>query len=319
MGDDCPSQVIARPTPSSHRVPPSKTVSRASTPTPRAHSASRVLISSINSVQTTATRAVSRNSSTRRVRRFENDNLFGLSLILGKNLEIDGEDPGIVPTDLGDSNFVDIMDTRNRDALDYYLSCADYGPCRDEKRTRKKRTIAYEAWMNVEKRLRNIVSESLKKSEQFAVFIDATELILIYFACNLTLPPATHIPTQLNEYLRSPIRLEECENVKKCEESFNDMEFNDKPLFDKKRSKKCLVFPLVDSSFCRLLVHAACQYHGFKSKSIEVVTLSDAASEGKFCADRSNKQRNKDIICSVQNSNRFTGHGINLRSVLSPE
>lgn len=244
-------------------------------------------------MQTTATRAVSRNSSTRRVRRFENDNLFGLSLILGKNLEIDGEDPGIVPTDLGDSNFVDIMDTRNRDALDYYLSCADYGPCRDEKRTRKKRTIAYEAWMNVEKRLRNIVSESLKKT--------------------------THIPTQLNEYLRSPIRLEECENVKKCEESFNDMEFNDKPLFDKKRSEKCLVFPLVDSSFCRLLVHAACQYHGFKSKSIEVVTLSDAASEGKFCADRSNKQRNKDIICSVQNSNRFTGHGINLRSVLSPE
>ena len=82
------------------------------------------------------------------MRRFENDNLFGLSLILGKNLEIDGEDPGIVPTDLVDSNFVDIMDTRNRDALDYYLSCADYGHCRDEKRTRKKRTIAYEVVIN---------------------------------------------------------------------------------------------------------------------------------------------------------------------------
>ena len=89
-------------------------------------------------------RAISSKSSSRRVRRFENDNLFGLGLILGEKLDINGEDPGLIPKDVETSNFVVIMDAKNKDAMDFYLSCADRFNFRERKHTGKSKSIAHQ-------------------------------------------------------------------------------------------------------------------------------------------------------------------------------
>ena len=89
-------------------------------------------------------RTISCKSSSRRVRRFENDNLFGLSLILGEKINMNGKDPGMLPNNVEISNFVDMMGAKNKDALNCYLSCADHFYFRDRKRTRKNKSIAHQ-------------------------------------------------------------------------------------------------------------------------------------------------------------------------------
>jgi len=167
-----------------------------------------------------------------------------------------------------------------------------------------------QAWMNVEKRLRNVVGESLKRSEQFALFIDETESLLMYFALNQKLPSLHDTSMQLKEYLRSPIRIERREDLGKCQEE-GDGEKNE-------RSSLCLIFPLVDSSFCRLLLHATCQYHGINCKSVEVTSSSyKSYVSNAIFVDTASEHKNKDIICILHDSKRFVGHGVKLRSVLS--
>ena len=170
--------------------------------------------------------------------------------------------------------------------------------------------------MNVEKRLRSVVAESLKRSEQFALFIDKIELILIFFALNQRLPSFNGTQMQLDEYLRSPVRIEQRKDVGKYQQIFEDIEGNDYESISS--SGLCLVFPIVDSSFCRLLLHATCQYHGMKCKSVEVTTSSCKSSElgNSTHTDNASKQRNKDVVCSLYSSKRFIPHGIKLRSVL---
>ena len=68
-----------------------------------------------------------------------------------------------------------------------------------------------------------------------------------------------------------------------------------------------LVVPLIDSSFHRLLFHAACQYHGLKSKSINVFDKRRL---------KQRKEKFKDIEVTLGKSNKICCHGISLQSLL---
>ena len=72
--------------------------------------------------------------------------------------------------------------------------------------------------MKVERRLRNAVAKSLKRNEQFALFVDEAEFILTFFAMNKKLPPLNGVSMQLDEFLRGPIRSERMRDMGKHEE-----------------------------------------------------------------------------------------------------
>ena len=65
--------------------------------------------------------------------------------MLGEKLEI-SEDPGVLRNSIETSYFVDIMDTKNKDAMDCYISCADHLYFRNRKFTRNCKSIAHQVY-----------------------------------------------------------------------------------------------------------------------------------------------------------------------------
>lgn len=222
-------------------------------------------------------RSLSNSVSRRRVRRFENANLFGVATVLGKHGNRDDsddeeEDPGLF-TSLG-SIFSDLARVENREALDFYLSCEHLHRTR---RVERYKSEAEKSWLNVEARIRRLVLEVIR-NEPMADFLDAAELLVVFFQVHRSLPPPQNIPQQILDASRSPVSIVDGR----------------------------LIVPLIDSSFTRLVFHAVCQYHGLKSASVNASCMGATGKAKKM----------KDIVITLRKSNKLFGHGIAMRSLL---
>eukprot|EP00611_Tribonema_gayanum_P028627 TRINITY_DN7404_c1_g1_i2.p1 TRINITY_DN7404_c1_g1~~TRINITY_DN7404_c1_g1_i2.p1 ORF type:complete len:290 (+),score=118.72 TRINITY_DN7404_c1_g1_i2:95-964(+) len=100
---------------------------------------------------------------------------------------------------------------------------------------------AEERFARIPKRLRDVVTQSLHGATLRA-YVAAVEATLLYFITARALPPTT--PDPLAEALRTPLQLQAGP-----------------------KGGGRLGVALHDSPFHRLLLHAACQYHGLLSKS----------------------------------------------------
>lgn len=147
-------------------------------------------------------------------------------------------------------------------------------------KAQKFKSMAEHAWMNVEKRLRNVTASVLMNDDRFSDFINASESIILYFQYHQTPPPIENIPSAFSCCLRSSLSLNE---------------------------GRQLFVPLIDSSFHRLLFHAACQYHGLKSKSI------DACGKHR---SKLRREKVKDVEVTLAKSNKLFCHGISMQSLV---
>jgi hypothetical protein len=141
------------------------------------------------------------------------------------------------------SMFAELFEDRNSAMLEEFRTCA---VCTTStafsSRNRSRIPVRHDqwgeaekAWMQMETRLRNVVVRSLA-NEELCYFVRAIELVLLYFIAQSGAPP--HVPDALSSRLELPLEI--------CAAS--------------------LVVTLKDSSFHRLLLHAACQFYGLKSK-----------------------------------------------------
>jgi hypothetical protein len=108
------------------------------------------------------------------------------------------------------------------------------------------------AWYQIENRLRAVVVRSLQK-EEFCLFVQALEAVLLFFLAQGEAPSSHLLPAELAAYLEQPLSL----------------------------SGSSLVVLLKHSAFHRLLLHAACQFYGLRSKVIshQPCTLSETRSQ----------------------------------------
>jgi hypothetical protein len=172
--------------------------------------------------------------------------------------------------------FEELMRDSNSEAREFFLSCTRLHRI---VKAQKFKSMAEHAWMNVEKRLRNVSASVLLSNDCFADYLSAAERLLLFFQTYRELPPAENLPGALISSLRSPLQLSSAEQ---------------------------LIVPLIDSSFHRLLFHAACQYHGLKSRSI--VPAKPLVKQRKASV--------KVIEVSIRKSNKLFGHGISLCSFI---
>ena len=93
------------------------------------------------------------------------------------------------------------------------------------------------AWYQIEHRLRAVVVRSFEK-EEFCLFVQALEAVLLFFLSQGKAPASHLIPEALSVQLEVPLDV----------------------------SDSSLSIVLKNSSFHRLLLHAACQFYGLRSK-----------------------------------------------------
>jgi len=234
-------------TPSKTSITPSKTSFLRKTTPQRANSLPRTyLVKTVLETQALRSRAV---SARRKQRRWENDHLFGSQLYLITKLdEEEADDDFLQNYGLNiewRSSFKEML--RKPDCLNEFLKCLP-NECGNIKKTTHITLMTKEqredaAWNRVEKRLRSIVSRSIR-TDKLKLFLVAIESLLVHFLVEgKTLETGDTSEVMLSA-LESPTSI-----------STND---------------GSLQLHLVDSSFYRLLTHAACQFHGLRSKSITV-------------------------------------------------
>jgi len=213
------------------------------------------------------------STSRRKQRQWENNNCLDMYLSRRKNRKNQDEEGGEEEEEEeeGASRFMLRVDWRstfsklfakeNVDALELIRKCAESGDntkCRSVVQQHSKRRMlsvgaaewrdAEVAWLNVEKRLRGVVAPALKKSVELSDFVLALQVVLSFFSDTQTAPPVAFVPIALSRYLRAPLELSKSTSSS---------------------APPSLVVSLVDSSFHRLLLHATCQFYGFRSRSME--------------------------------------------------
>lgn len=269
--------------PSKSGSSPSPLVFRSSTPqrassNPRSSSAKKVALArAIHDAQNHRSQSTSRAASTgrRRVRRYENDNLLNTFRFLndkaGGKEHKEGDVPGL--TDMFKSFgvhvdwrscFKPLFLAENKDLLESFRKCelGTAPPTTSSRRrngenpqSNSKRRIkespwakAEEAWMKVEKRLRQTVLRTLG-SLYYCLFVQALESVLQFFCEKRAAPPSAIIPQAMSEMLESPISVTSVASEEDVPQ---------------------LTIALKDSPFHRLLLHATCQFYGLKSQSYNV-------------------------------------------------
>eukprot|EP01041_Mallomonas_annulata_P009457 gene9457-19640_t len=187
-------------------------------------------------------------SSRRKQRRWDNDNLFGMHRHLRKTIE-DDMDESIEESALHNfglqiewrSAFRDILHEDNKDALQEYLKCAEFTKNHHIIHHHARWSETEKGWNRIEKKLRSIIVRAMK-TDSLKFFLNAIEQIIILFVLEGITPNEIDTPEVLLLTLASPLEANEIG----------------------------LYIHLQDSSFHRLLTHAACQFHGLKSKSITI-------------------------------------------------
>lgn len=189
--------------------------------------------------------------------------------------------PGLCDALNSPTIFKDLMKKENSEALELYLSCAHINNrlFTASATATAQKSVAERSWLNIEKKLRTVVMSIHASEPESLLFLGAVELALIYFQTHHQALPVSQQPDSLQAALRKPLEM----------------------------SDGKLIFRLASSVFNRLLLHAACQFHGLKSKSVE-------SSVSKGPRNKSTaKSKVKDVHVSVSKSNKLFGHGVSLK------
>lgn len=195
----------------------------------------------------------SRSISHRKQRQWENKNLFGLELINKDGLvnEVLEKEEQIYHQRYAfkvdwRSKFAELFEHKNHNELESFRTCKDITSRGDTNVNQHLKHIRNDewreaeiAWLNVEKRLRSVLFRSLLNSEQFRLYVEALEIVILSFLETETLPDHSIVPVALSNCLLNPMRM---------------------------TSSGGIELSLNDSPFHRLLLHATCQFYGIKSK-----------------------------------------------------
>ena len=243
-------------------VTPSKIVVRHSTPqrpisNPRSGSASKTRttfdIQTVPHIDNNI-RAPSRSASRRKQRRWENQNIFnhGINDVLAQELDEEEENDfrrkgrRMQFKVEWRSAFQELFEAKNAEALDAFRMCAE--KCDKYSSNRRRYCSAAElSWINVEKKLRQIVVKAIVKNVDIMNFIvDLEKLLVAYYIEGNEL----NVREYIGEALRTTLqRLPHVDDNGDLSVQF------------------------VDSAFHRLLLHAICQFYGFKSSVSSVFIL----------------------------------------------
>jgi hypothetical protein len=235
---------------------PSKIPVRNSTPqratsNPRNISAGKTRLAAALS-ETEVHRATSRSASRRKQRRWENQNIFSPEVndILMQGLE-DEENHVRIRKPLFKvemrSAFRELFEPKNAAALETFRMCAE-SLVTQEKANQKHLSCGEKAWLRVEKRLRQILIESVGKNVDIIAFIaDLEELITTYVK-------QEEIDESYEKRIDSKVLASLLIRVPSISPE-NELEVE-----------------LKDSAFHRLLLHSVCQYHGLVSKVCKFVS-----------------------------------------------
>jgi hypothetical protein len=197
-------------------------------------------------------RAPSRSISKKKQRQWENKNLFGVESFKSKEQRLlealENNDFAVedVPFEIKwRSTLSKLLKPENQVLLHDFLSCKDEATT-SRNQVQKQRIrghcdwyTAEDAWIKVEKRTRVAMFKSFAESTVIQAFIRDVERVVLYFGRTGLAAPWSLIPDQLRTALAGPVALDKA---------------------------GCLVVPLHDSPFRRLLLHGVAQFYGLRSK-----------------------------------------------------
>lgn len=193
--------------------------------------------------------------STRKLRRWENKNLFGVEnfskskeeriLESLNNTELGSEN---VPFEITwRSTLSRLLKPENQLILNDFLTCRDVfttGTYKSQS-ARKSRSAhrsdwsdAEDAWLKVEKRIRAAISRSFATSDVIEDFLAQLEQVILHFIHTKQALGLDKLSDELKKELAQPISVDRSGN---------------------------LVIPLHESAFRRLLVHGVAQFYGLQS------------------------------------------------------
>lgn len=259
--DGALSNVLPSNAESKRALTPSKLFTRPVTPqrsssAPRSNSNNRDIRSSdIAHDPHVDRRSRSGAISTRKLRRWENKNLFGVENF-SKNKEdrilesLNNPEMGLdnVPFEITwRSTLSRLLRPENQLLLNDFLTCRDVfttgaqkaqGPRKARSSHRCDWNDAEDAWLKVEKRIRAAISRSFASSDVIEDFLAQLEQVILHFVHTKQALSANKLSDELKKELAQPISVDRSGN---------------------------LVIPLHESAFRRLLVHGVAQFYGLQS------------------------------------------------------
>lgn len=206
--------------------------------------------------------------STRKLRRWENKNLFGVENFsksredrILDSLNNSERGPENIPFEVTwKSTLSKLLRPENQAELHDFMTCRDVfttGKHRSQL-PRKGRPANYSdwsdaenAWMKVEKRIRAAISRSFASSDVIEDFLTQLEQVILHFVHTKQALSADKLSDELKKELAQPISIDRAGN---------------------------LVIPLHESAFRRLLVHGVAQFYGLQSNVSKIQIIKTTYS-----------------------------------------
>lgn len=244
---------------------PAKADSRSGTPH-RASSANRsgstgrgISFAKSNATMESCRRLL-RCTSTRKERRWENENFLGVPGFMQISSAKEYEEMmkhgnNILHGAPTDDTFQDILKSKNSDLLHVFMSCQERlflntgsEPVKTASKKRKKTENEYQRadrlWNKLDKRLKEVATKTLSRSDILCTYVNGIEAVLLVYA---QLGFAPTVPEELKDIIS--VRL--------------------KPM---KQNSVGLTITFLEGvenvTLHRLLLHTVCKFHGFKSQSV---------------------------------------------------
>lgn len=205
-----------------------------------------------------------RSLSTRKQRQYENNNLYGVHKYMNYDAKnsIDESDEVIQDGDGFVSSILKkaihtidcrstigkLFDKQDIDTLEIIRKCKDFESLQNLKfhdnlnipKHLSNWIEGHRAWLNIERKLRDVVYLALKKDKSLLSLISDIEQVLVHYAHTKAILDVTQ--SNLNDHLDSEI----------------------------KATDTGIHFHLKDSRMIRLLLHTAAKFYGFQSKSNQI-------------------------------------------------
>jgi len=206
-------------------------------------------------------RFVSRSTSRRKQRQWENKNLFDAKTFIDFNNIDDDDDKDLENVPIRSSRhsvFNELLKPENQAYLQKFMLCKE-GKCNEITQRRQQTArpyegepvdwgCSYDAWMNIEKRIRIAVLGSYHTMPFVRSFISNIERIVLAYIHQNEVMPEQCFTDDLAKELVGHIHLDSHGN---------------------------LCIPLKESTFNRLLIHGIAQFYGLNSKVYVVNNYHD--------------------------------------------
>lgn len=199
--------------------------------------------------------------SARKERRWENENFLGATGLLQVSSPKEYEEMirhghNLLLGTREENNFREVLKADNEDLLHIFMSCQERlylknpnnsngaGSKASRKRSVTKEEQARVSWNRIEKRLKDVAVKTMDRSEIIRTYVSGIEAVLLVYA---QLGYAPDVPAALTDTVTVSL----------------------KPMRDKSVGILIKFEDKVENvTLYRLLLHAVCQFHGFRSQSI---------------------------------------------------